>query len=423
DASFSRAQFPRLPVYLAPTRSEPYPHRTSVMTRAQDADSDDDCFGDVGFMFDGALPKARRLFCFSDISVPVRLVDANPGAVQSGHYLWPAAPALSAYLVEQRRFLPGGAVLELGAGCGLGGLVAAQLPGSTAVVFTDHDPGVLAMIRESIEEQAHAANLGWNAAAAKSRCVQLRWGPLGETERGALTKAQLASIGASSSDGTVGREKDEGAGEEDAALRAHTQDPFAAASGTAAADASARVSSGVDARRGQHPAEDVCFDLVIASDVVYSATVVGPLFITVAGLLSRRSATGGPSLAGTSAGWGAKGGDREPECSGRTLVGSGACDAAEAVVRSLSGRLGKSKNDPTRAAAASCHSEEAATDDAAAGACHSSGVPNKRETTTAPVFVMCQSFGYDCETEEAIDVACSEHGLEREVVWDDLHLA
>ena len=245
----------------------------------------------------------------------------------------------------------------------------------------------------------------------------------GETERGALTKAQLASIGASSSDGTVGREKDEGAGEEDAALRAHTQDPFAAASGTAAADASARVSSGVDARRGQHPAEDVCFDLVIASDVVYSATVVGPLFITVAGLLSRRSATGGPSLAGTSAGWGAKGGDREPECSGRTLVGSGACDAAEAVVRSLSGRLGKSKNDPTRAAAASCHSEEAATDDAAAGACHSSGVPNKRETTTAPVFVMCQSFGYDCETEEAIDVACSEHGLEREVVWDDLHLA
>lgn len=33
-------------------------------------------------MFDGALQKARHVFCFGDISVPVRLVDADPGAVQ-----------------------------------------------------------------------------------------------------------------------------------------------------------------------------------------------------------------------------------------------------------------------------------------------------------------------------------------------------
>ena len=61
---------------------------------------------------------------------------------QSGHYVWPAAPALAAYLFDQRLALPRGAVLELGAGCGLAGLVAAQLPGTTAIVFTDHDPGV-----------------------------------------------------------------------------------------------------------------------------------------------------------------------------------------------------------------------------------------------------------------------------------------
>ena len=48
-----------------------------------------------------------------DLSPPHHVI--NP-RTQSGHYLWPAAPALSAYLVEQRRFLPGGAVLELGAG-------------------------------------------------------------------------------------------------------------------------------------------------------------------------------------------------------------------------------------------------------------------------------------------------------------------
>lgn len=63
-------------------------------------------------------------------------------ANQSGHYVWPAAPALSAYLVDRRLALPrGGRCLELGAGCGLAGLVAAQLEGTSAVVFTDHDPG------------------------------------------------------------------------------------------------------------------------------------------------------------------------------------------------------------------------------------------------------------------------------------------
>ncbi|CAN0494857.1 unnamed protein product, partial [Ectocarpus sp. 12 AP-2014] len=96
---------------------------------------------------------------------------------QSGHYVWPAAPALSAYLVDRRLALPrGGRCLELGAGCGLAGLVAAQLPLTTAVVFTDHDPGVLDMIRESIEEQQQHPELGGSAAAAKSRCVQLSWG-------------------------------------------------------------------------------------------------------------------------------------------------------------------------------------------------------------------------------------------------------
>lgn len=60
---------------------------------------------------------------------------------QSGHYVWPAAPALCSYLIHSWQLLPHGKVLELGAGCGLAGLVAAKLPGTTAVIFTDHDPG------------------------------------------------------------------------------------------------------------------------------------------------------------------------------------------------------------------------------------------------------------------------------------------
>ncbi|CAN0354302.1 unnamed protein product, partial [Hapterophycus canaliculatus] len=66
---------------------------------------------------------------------------------QSGHYVWPAAPALAAYLVDRKSALPrGGKCLELGAGCGLAGLVAAQLPSTTAVVFTDHDPGACSVV-------------------------------------------------------------------------------------------------------------------------------------------------------------------------------------------------------------------------------------------------------------------------------------
>ncbi|CAN0173881.1 unnamed protein product [Ectocarpus sp. 4 AP-2014] len=150
-------------------------------THADTDSSDEGCFGDVGFMFDNALPKTRRSFRFGDISVAVRVVDDDPGAVQSGHYVWPAAPALSAYLVDRRLALPsGGRCLELGAGCGLAGLVAAQLPLTKAVVFTDHDPGVLDMIRESIEEQQQNPELGGSAAAAKSCCVQLSWGTVGK---------------------------------------------------------------------------------------------------------------------------------------------------------------------------------------------------------------------------------------------------
>lgn len=55
------------------------------------------------------------------------------------------------------------------------------------------------------------------------------------------------------------------------------------------------------------------------------------------------------------------------------------------------------------------------------------GVPVTREDgaigggdAEAPTLVMCQSFDYDAETEEAIDSACAKHGLVREILWDEL---
>lgn len=59
----------------------------------------------IGFMFDEALPKLTRQHSFlkpdkSTILVTVACVDDTPGALQSGHYVWPAAPALCQYLLD-----------------------------------------------------------------------------------------------------------------------------------------------------------------------------------------------------------------------------------------------------------------------------------------------------------------------------------
>lgn len=94
-------------------------------------------------------------------------------------------------------------------------------------------------------------------------------------------------------------------------------------------------------------ASAVSFDLIIASDAIYSATVVSPLFETVNELLARGDAS----------------------------------DRANSLTADEHGR-------------------------------HLRG--------QAPAFVMSQSFSYDRETDQALDAACSRHGLVREIVWDEL---
>jgi predicted nicotinamide N-methyase len=92
--------------------------------------------------------------------------------------VWPAAPFLARFLARHwnRRdpllHLPSQTrvrVLELGAGCGLVGLTAAQMDGCTEVVMTDHDPGTLKLIEEGV------ARNGPRLRAA-CRAVLLEWG-------------------------------------------------------------------------------------------------------------------------------------------------------------------------------------------------------------------------------------------------------
>jgi predicted nicotinamide N-methyase len=63
--------------------------------------------------------------------------------------MWPSAVALSRWLVSNPDIVHGRSVLELGAGCGLTGLVAAGLSPSN-VVLTDFNPKVLENLSHNI---------------------------------------------------------------------------------------------------------------------------------------------------------------------------------------------------------------------------------------------------------------------------------
>jgi predicted nicotinamide N-methyase len=66
-----------------------------------------------------------------------------------GFVMWPSAVALSRWLVSNPQVIKDCSVLELGAGCGLSGLVAANLK-PKSVILTDFNPTVLDNLRGNI---------------------------------------------------------------------------------------------------------------------------------------------------------------------------------------------------------------------------------------------------------------------------------
>ena len=90
------------------------------------------------------------------IHVSVQCINDEPGAVQSGHYIWPGAQLMVRYLIqeqEQRQRPQPTSILELGAGCALASLAALQLyqTSLSCIVVTDHDPGTLVRARNNYE--------------------------------------------------------------------------------------------------------------------------------------------------------------------------------------------------------------------------------------------------------------------------------
>jgi len=130
---------------------------------------DDECLAELGFMFESNSPTKEEQFLWKDakgknILVVLHAVDDIPGAVQSGHYLWPAAKRLADHLVEHEVNDASSctgtveSVLELGCGCALASLTALQVwqPDIQCIMVTDHDPTVLERARDNLESTLDA---------------------------------------------------------------------------------------------------------------------------------------------------------------------------------------------------------------------------------------------------------------------------
>jgi predicted nicotinamide N-methyase len=106
----------------------------------------------LGFMFDSLHSKTWKVFELpKQIQIKIQLIDENPGHVQSGLYLWPAAEYACHYLasVWGNQFTPK-SIIELGAGCGLSSIYASKLGGLCIAILTDYDLGCIDLLRNNV---------------------------------------------------------------------------------------------------------------------------------------------------------------------------------------------------------------------------------------------------------------------------------
>ena len=96
-----------------------------------------------------------------------RVLGASPDEDKTGLQLWAASIVLSHWLLEMREKLRGREVLELGAGCGLCGIVAAKLCATGPVLLTDLALPTVANMEHNLAinslppTAARAASLDW----------------------------------------------------------------------------------------------------------------------------------------------------------------------------------------------------------------------------------------------------------------------
>jgi len=173
----------------APSSSSSSSASAASSTSAASAAADDDDSVAVGDFFAAASRRfVTRSYAFDGLEQP-QLLDCSEAAStdfdQTGQIVWPSARLLAHFLVRRlgRARLAGEDVLELGAGCGLSGLVASRL-GARSVTLTDNEPEVLDILRLNLRHAApgvvaRAEDLDWGRDAAHERlaaaCGRARW--------------------------------------------------------------------------------------------------------------------------------------------------------------------------------------------------------------------------------------------------------
>ncbi len=114
-----------------------------------------------------------------------------------GYHMWDAGTALSEWIVQQRPgSFDGKVVLELGAGLGLPGIVAAAVATPAEVWLTDFNPKVVANLEHNVQinlgadgERVAACCYGPVPPARAPVCAQLDWERLGEGEEAGAAAA------------------------------------------------------------------------------------------------------------------------------------------------------------------------------------------------------------------------------------------
>jgi predicted nicotinamide N-methyase len=140
--------------------------------------------GDEGFGGIFANPDPFETFCHTfmipresgeqediEISLVGRRADEAQLLSSTGLTLWRAAPILCSYLIANSESLVKGRnILELGAGMGLSGVVAAVL-GASCVFLSDGDSDSLSNMRKNIQR-----NNSLIPTSTNIQCLQLKWG-------------------------------------------------------------------------------------------------------------------------------------------------------------------------------------------------------------------------------------------------------
>ncbi|CAI5458150.1 unnamed protein product [Closterium sp. Yama58-4] len=147
---------------------------TNSLPGEEEAEDETSTFFEASLFVDKSY--VLRSFSFNDISVPLYcLAAAATDYDLTGQIVWPGAAILADYLTAHPQEVAGKAVVEVGAGAGLAGLVCAHV-GSTAVMLTDHNSEVLQVVQRNVDHHNHLFQQRSSASCTPSlECAQLEW--------------------------------------------------------------------------------------------------------------------------------------------------------------------------------------------------------------------------------------------------------